>query len=316
MTFADGGSAFASVAVPVPVRRLFTYKVGASLSGTLVRGTRVRVPFGPRKVVGTVVQWPADPPETDREIKPIDSVLGHTRPLSPELLELTRFLSDYYLCSWGEAIEAALPPESGRGVQRRAARRRGGAHPAALPARALARRRLLQALPADGSPRLLSTLGVSERRAIPALVRLGQVELVSEPVTAAAPEPPAAAEPGPTPTPAQAAVLQPLNEAIAAREYRPFLLYGATGSGKTEVYLRAAQDVLDRGRGVLYLVPEIGLTPLLVSHISRRFPGRVALMHSGLTRRQRYEAWRSVHEGRRRLVVGTRSAVFAPIEDL
>ena len=316
MTLADGGSAFASVAVPVPVRRLFTYRVGAALSGTLARGTRVRVPFGPRKVVGTVVQWPADPPETDREIKPIESVLSHARPLSPELLELTRFLSDYYLCSWGEAIEAALPPDSGRALERPAVRRLGGANPAEIPARAVARRRLIEALPADGAPRLLDTLGASERRAIPALVRLGQVELVSVPRPRPAPEAPVAAESGPVPTRAQAAVLQPLAAAVAAREYRPFLLYGATGSGKTEVYLRAAEDVLGRGRGVLYLVPEIGLTPLLVSHISRRFPGRVALMHSGLTRRQRYDAWQSVHEGRRRLVVGTRSAVFAPIDDL
>ena len=201
----------------------------------MVRGTRVRVPFGTRKVVGTVVQWPADPPESDREIKPIDSVLGHARPLSPALLELTRFLSDYYLCSWGEAIEAALPPEAGPGVQRHAVRRVAGANPAQIPARAVARRRLLEALPADGSPRLLSTLGASERRAIPALRRLGQVELVSQPVTRPAPEEPAAAESGPTPTPAQAAVLQQLTDAGAAREYRPFLLYGATGSGKTEV---------------------------------------------------------------------------------
>jgi len=111
-------------------------------------------------------------------------------------------------------------------------------------------------------------------------------------------------------------VLERLAAATATGEYRPFLLHGATGSGKTEVYLRAARDVLDRGRGVLYLVPEIGLTPLLVSQVSRRFPGTVAVMHSGLSRRQRYDAWISVHDGRRRLVVGTRSALFAPIHDL
>jgi len=317
VTDADGGASYACVAVPVPVRRLFTYRVGVAQGATLEPGSRVRVPFGPRKVVGTVVEWPAEPPEPGVEIKAIEAVLGHARPLPPALLELTRFVSDYYLCSWGEAIETALPPDPGAPQSRRLVRRLPAAEPDALPARAAARRRLLEALPADGAPVELQRLGASERRVVGALRELGWVEVIERAVPSSEPAelPRAAPEPGPTPTEAQAAVLKKIAPALDAGEYSPFLLFGATGSGKTEVYMRAARRVLDAGRGVLWLVPEIGLTPLLISKISQRFPGQVVLMHSGLSKRKRYDAWLRVREGRCHFVVGTRSALFAPLED-
>jgi primosomal protein N' (replication factor Y) len=312
------GAGFASVAVPVPVRRLFTYRVGRDLGPAIAAGARVRVPFGPRKLVGTVVGWPAEAPGSAVEIKPIESVVarGH---LPPNLLELTRFLADYYLCSWGEAIETALPPGPGPPVTRRMVRRLPAADPASLTGRATAQRRLLACLPGDGTPVAVADLGERARGAVSVLRRRGWIEMLE-----AAPPAPApvravvarAGEPAPDPTPEQAAVLETLLPAVAAREYRPFLLFGVTGSGKTEVYMRAAREALDQGRGVLYLVPEIGLTPLLLSRISQRFPGTVAPMHSGLTRGRRHENWLAVREGRRRLVVGTRSAVFAPIQEL
>ena len=107
-----------------------------------------------------------------------------------------------------------------------------------------------------------------------------------------------------------------IEPAIHSGGYSPFLLYGATGSGKTEVDFQVARRVLDQGRGVLYLVPEIGLTPLLLTTVRRRFPGSAVVLHSGLPRRERREAWESVLHGRRRFVLGTRSAVFAPLPDL
>jgi primosomal protein N' (replication factor Y) len=93
-------------------------------------------------------------------------------------------------------------------------------------------------------------------------------------------------------------------------------LWGATGSGKTEVYLRAAEAAMAAGRGVLYLVPEIGLTPLLVSRIEARFPGQVATLHSALPPRLRRAAWEDVRDGKKRFVIGARSAVFAPLPDV
>jgi primosomal protein N' (replication factor Y) len=266
--------------------------------------------------VGTVVEWPAAPPEADVKVRPIDAILTHVRPLTPELLELTRFVADYYLCSWGEAIETALPPDPGRRPVRRAVRRLPAADREELPSRAVARRRLLDALPADGSPRPLDALGGPDPRVVRALAEMGWVEVV-EAVEPAGPAGAAAAPaPAPEPTRGQKAVLHELAPALAVGEFRPFLLFGATGSGKTEIYLRASREVLDRGRGVLWLVPEIGLTPLLVSQISERFPGTVALLHSGLSKRQRQESWLRARDGACRLVVGTRSALFAPVREL
>jgi primosomal protein N' (replication factor Y) len=310
---------YAAVAVPVPVRRLFTYLVPTGLAAGLAAGVRVRVPFAGRTLEGTVVEWPSEAPEEGVEIKSVAALVRSIPPLSASMLELTRFVADYYLCSWGEAIAAAMPaPLPGR--TRTMVRRLAAADPAQLSPRATARRGLLERLGRAGGALPLEELAPSSRKIARALAALGWVELVEEELAAAgpavepAPLPPPA--PGPTPTPAQAQVLEQLLPALAAGEYAPHLLFGATGSGKTEVYLRAAAETLERGRSVLYLVPEIGLTPLLIAKISARFPGRTELLHSGLPRRRRWEAWSRVRNGERRLVLGTRSAIFAPLDDL
>mgnify|MGYP000714987721 CR=1 FL=1 len=102
----------------------------------------------------------------------------------------------------------------------------------------------------------------------------------------------------------------------AADSFTTFLLFGVTGSGKTEVYLRAARETLARGLGVLILVPEIGLTPQLIAEATRRFPGETAVLHSGLSGPERWQAWRDVAAGRATVVIGARSAVFAPLPRL
>jgi primosomal protein N' (replication factor Y) len=306
------------VAVPVPVRREFTYAVGQEIRGLARIGSRVRVPFGARKVVGTIVGWEAAAP--DVEAKAIESVVGQGPALDAAMLSLTKFVADYYLCSWGEAIEAALPPRGGRvhPAPVREVRRTPGARLDALPARAVARRRAFEALPADGSAVDLGSLPAAERRHVDVLTRLGLARIderrAAEPE--AAPAGPFEARPGPTPSPAQAAVLERLLPSVRRGSFEAFLLFGATGSGKTEVYLRAAAECLRTGRSVLYLVPEIGLTPLLVARIEERFSGTVAVLHSGLGPGQRARAWESVRRGERRFVVGARSAVFAPLASL
>ena len=309
---------FAGIAIPVPLRKLFRYRVPERFSETLAVGDRVRVPFGGRRVVATVVEWPAEPPDPEITVKPIEALLAEGPRLTPELLSLTRFLSDYYLCSWGEAIETALPPDAGPGRRVRFVVRTDAARLSELPARATAQRALLERL-ASGSGRIpLAALPHSQQGAARVLAGRGWVGIEegsprrerprSKPV---APEP----ERAPEPTPGQAAVLAELGLALGERSFVPALLYGATGSGKTEVYLSAAARVMAHGRGVLYLVPEIGLTPLLLSRVERRFPGQVAVLHSGLSRRERNVAWEAVRGGRRSVVIGTRSAVFAPLED-
>jgi primosomal protein N' (replication factor Y) len=246
---------YADVAVDVPLRSRFTYRVPPDLAGLLALGRRVRVPFARREMVGTVVRFPAPPPDEGVTPRDVAGVLPDAARVDAGLLQLTRFVSDYWLCGWGEAIEGALPPE--------------------VPPRKK---------PATGAPPSLPSGSTNER-------------------------------PIPEPTPSQARVLETLLPRIRTREYAPFLLFGATGSGKTEVYLRCAEEALARGRGVLYLVPEIGLTPLLVGRVASRFPEQVAVLHSGFPARARREAWEAVREGRRRFVIGARSAVFAPLAD-
>lgn len=308
----------AAVAVPVPVRRLFTYSVDPELVPEVVRGARVRVPFGGRQVVGTVVECPAPPPEEGVALKPVAGLAEGEPCVTAELLDLTRFVAGYYLCSWGEAIEAALPPPVAPSPALRAVRMRPDADRDALAPRALARRRLVERIVAEAGGLALAKLSPAERRLIRPLEQAGLVEVFDLPVRVL-PDGPPTAPPPPSPhvlTSGQSEVLAQIEPAIHSGGYSPFLLYGATGSGKTEVYFQVARRVLDQGRGVLYLVPEIGLTPLLLTTVRRRFPGSAVVLHSGLPRRERREAWESVLHGRRRFVLGTRSAVFAPLPDL
>jgi primosomal protein N' (replication factor Y) len=306
------------VAVPVPVRKLFCYRVPSTLSDQLAVGVRVRVPFGHRQLVGTVVDYPAGPPAPDLTIKAIDGVVDDRRIITADILALTRFVSDYYLCSWGETIEAALPPDPGPVRMERHIRRLPQADSTALSTRATLQQALMKALPQDGALVPVSRLDTTLRRAIAPLEKLGVIEVLEKrrvDSTAAHRADGQAPVKPPTPTVGQAAVWKQLSPALGARAFSAFLLFGVTGSGKTEVYFRAAEDVLRRGRGVIYLVPEIGLTPLLLDKIADRFPSQAVVLHSGLSKAERFSAWDSLRTGRRRFVVGTRSAIFAPLPD-
>jgi len=312
------GAKYAAVAVPIPVRQLFTYLAGADIRDSIRRGSRVRIPFGRRKLVGTVVEWPAPAPEEGVVAKAIEAVVPDEQ-VPDSILELTRFVSDYYLCAWGEAIETALPPRGGPTPLRKVVRRTAAADLSALPERAAAQRRLLAELPADGESMPLAQLGDAARKAATALQRKGWVQILDAPAPSTFEDRDTegrAPEVGPVPTPGQAAVLELLQPVLEAGKFAPQLLYGATGSGKTEVYFRAAEAVRRQGRSVLYLVPEIGLTPLLLSKVSRRFPGAVAVLHSAMPRGRRVEAWQRALDGRATLVIGTRSAIFAPLPRL
>ncbi|MEW6271322.1 MAG: primosomal protein N' [Thermodesulfobacteriota bacterium] len=161
-------------------------------------------------------------------------------------------------------------------------------------------------------------------RAVAALVRRGLLVETSSMLAPAAdgsPAPLAAARDQDVPLPAtQRTPSAEQDEAIAAiasqAGFATFLLFGVTGSGKTEVYLRAAHEVRRRGMAVLILVPEIGLTPQLVAEAARRFPGETAVLHSALSGPERWQAWRDVAAGRTPIVIGARSAVFAPLPRL
>jgi len=156
----------------------------------------------------------------------------------------------------------------------------------------------------------------SLRGALVKLAKHGVVRLEAERDVRTPPSLPARESAPLVPSSDQGRVLDPLLEAVRGRGFAPFLLQGVTGSGKTEVYFRAVETALERGRGALLLVPEISLTPLLVRAASARFGATVALQHSELSAGERHDQWWRIREGDARVVVGARSALFAPLPDL
>ena len=188
---------------------------------------------------------------------------------------------------------------------------------APLPSRAVKQRAILRSLAAapDGLPR--AEAGAGNPAALAALIRGGlvrvrDVEVTRDPLAATT-------EPRDAPkqlAPAQSEALQVIRQALAGRRFAPILLHGVTGSGKTEVYLQAIETALAQGQQALVLVPEISLTPLAVQRFLARFGGRVAVLHSGLRGGERFDAWRRIKGGGADIVVGARSAVFAPLPRL
>ena len=190
---------------------------------------------------------------------------------------------------------------------------------ATLPVRGASQRRILDHLRShSGELRLRDLLAAcgAGRSAIRSLQRKGLLIVESRILTGPVEQVPHPLVPPPTPTPAQEAAIAEIVPALGQGVFRTFFLEGVTGSGKTEVYLRAAQAARARGLSTLYLVPEIALTPLLAHKIAERFGSDLAVLHSGLSDSERWEALRRVRAGESRLVLGTRSAVFAPLPRL
>ncbi len=314
-------SRIASVAVAAPVEHPLSYLVPAELEGEVFPGMRLRVPLGRRHAVGFVL----DTTEGDGEgLKPISAVLDDAPLFPPDLVPFFRRASAYYRHPIGEAIRSALPAAVASEKSRvrtltekiYAASAKPGEPSGAKQKEVLAWLRERGATPASEiardfcAPRVvlarLTELGfvdeeVGERRRDPFLERRVEPDIPPEP------------------TAEQAEALRALSGALGAGAYASFLLHGVTGSGKTEVYLRAIAETLDAGRRALLLVPEIALTPQLVGRFRARFERfgtRIAVLHSGLSDGERYDAWRSIARGEVAIVIGARSAVFAPLTEV
>ena len=236
----------AEIAVCLPLSRTFVYE----LTEPAEIGCRVRVRFRSSEVEGFIVGFPISPPP-GIEIQTVVELLDRSSLLRADVLDLCRWIADYYLAPIGEVLKSALPP----GIT--------GKHLARF----------------DPGPEVQH-----EKPAAP-------FKLTTEQLTA-------------------------LYAIEKAEGFSTLLLHGVTGSGKTEIYIQAAEIALSRGNSCLILVPEIGLTPQLTERFAGRFPGRVAVLHSSLTRKQRIEEWLSILHGRAPVAVGTRSAVFAPLQNL
>lgn len=238
---------YVEIAVPVPLRRTFTYRIPDALLDALRPGSVVQVPFGSRKLTGFVLGLSVESPVVD--VKEVEEVKDEELSLIPEVLDLCRWVSHYYLAPIGEVLRSALPAGLGKKT------------PEGL-------------TPVPGT--------VSE-------IVLG---------------------------PEQQIALDAVVGALEQENTGKFLLHGVTGSGKTEVYLRAAEYAVSRGGKVLILIPEIALSPQMVARVTARFGNRAALWHSALTPTRRREVFSRTRRGEIDVLVGARSAVFAPISGL
>ena len=297
------------VAVDVPLDSLFDYLAPDSAPPP-PPGTRVRVPFGRRRPVGLVVAHAESSDLPPDRLKAIIEPLDAAPLFDPALLKLLDWTARYYQEPPGLVVAAALPAplRQGKPLPEPPARvsARGPA-PDAMRKRAPKQAALLDLLAT--APRRTDdpNLPPGWRAAAARLVARGLVDIEAEPAAAAW----TAALAGPALNEAQAAAAAAIIADLGRFSAR--LLFGVTGSGKTEVYLSAAAECLRRGQQVLVLVPEIGLTPQLVQRFAARLAAPVAVLHSALAGGDRLAAWADARSGRAAVVIGTRSAVFAPL---
>ncbi len=330
-----------SVAVPVPALDVLTYRWPEDAPPP-VAGARVDVPLGPRRLTGIVVATDVTP-DPAMKLREVLAVRDTTAFVPAALVSLAAWVADYYVAGPGDVLTSALPPRVLTGDARTFKRRRvarltalgieaasAASAPSAEPAtppdarvaavRLGSRQRealtLLAGAPSGLAATALAARGVSGAT-LTRLVQIGWVAVHHETV---ARDPFAVhasdlADSGPPPlTAEQRAALDVLEPLADAAAYRVALVKGVTGSGKTEIYLALADRVRRQGRQVLLLVPEIALTPALAGRVRARFGERVAIQHSGLSVGERHDQWHRVRAGEVDVVVGTRSAVFAPFE--
>jgi primosomal protein N' (replication factor Y) (superfamily II helicase) len=314
---------FVSVAVPVPSLDLLTYSVPDDLPMPLV-GARVRVPVGTRIVTGIVV---TDHEQAERSaLKPIAELIDRESFVPPGLVALAQWTAEYYAAGVGDAIPLLLPPMArGARVDAHKTRRVASITPAGLEALEGATARQREALEMlAAAPEGVSTAELASRDVPPDLVsRLARRGFVSlrqdrvdrDPFGGAPQTVRSATNSKPRAlTEEQETALRRLHALSASGRFGVALLHGVTGSGKTEIYLRLAALTREAGRRSLVLVPEIALTPAIAAQFRGAFGDRVAIQHSGLSDGERHDQWQRIRRGDVDVVVGTRSAVFAPLE--
>jgi len=306
-----------SVLTPFAIDKAYSYRLADDLAkehGDLAPGAIVRVPLGPRKVVGVVWNDPVDDRIDPGRVRDIDSIFD-TRPLTAELMTFVDWVARYTVSPRGMVLrmvlrspEALEPEPPIRGV------RRVGDPPERMTA---ARRRVIDVLEGDiawSRTGLAASAGVSPT-VIDGLVKCGTLEEASlSPALPFFPPDPGFAQKSFNED--QAAAAESLRAAIAANEFSVSLLDGVTGSGKTEVYFEAVASAIATGRQALILLPEIALTAQFLDRFEERFGARPAEWHSEISPKQRARTWRGVMNGEIKAVIGARSSLFLPFRNL
>src|SRR3954447_11246529 len=304
------------------LRGPFDYRLPPRLRDVGV-GAVLRVPFGPRRILGIVVEL-AESSEIapDRLAEPLEALEAGA---TPELVRLGLWVAAEYCSTPSRGLSLVLPPGTGPGGRRGRSKHELRARITAEGLSALGggerlgvrQRSALELLAAAerSGPELAAAAG-ADRAALRRLEERGLIETFSSQVRRRPREtevgaPAAAFDLTPEQREAGAAIEAALDgDAGASRE---LLIHGVTGSGKTEVYLGAVEHALAQGRGSIVLVPEIGLTPQAVARFRERLGDRIAVLHSGLSAGQRYDEWMRLRRGEAAVCVGPRSAVFAPV---
>jgi len=324
----DKGPRLVEVALPLPLFQTFTYSVAAGLANPVGIGSRVVVPFRNRREIGICVGTSTGA-QLKRKPKPVLESPDPEPAIGLSLLELCRWMADYYVVPLGLTLRAVLPaaltgaddPTPARKTQRVV--RVGVEMPSLLHrekvfARAPQQRavfELLESLGGRSTVELLASQLEFSSSVLKGLEKRGLIVVEKEEVE----RDPFSARGGITtarltPTPSQSAVIKRMANAQAGEV---FLLHGITGSGKTLVYIELLRHVVDgRNQTAIVLVPEIALTPQTVDRFRAAFGDRIAVLHSALSDGERYDAWLALKRGDKRIVVGARSAVFAPLENL
>lgn len=314
----------ARVTLEIAVGREFDYRVPENLTDAVLIGSRVKVPFGARRLMG-VVTGLAERSQC-RDLRDLLGVVGRENLVTPKVLSLARWMAEYYCCPVETALKSVLPD---------AVRKEKEGWREQLFVRALPQ-------PSGETPKLSSRQkflwqAIYERREMRLQEFIQTMSTTAKTVrlledkglVAIAPRvmdrDPFAHE---TILPTQKLALNPAQKAALKRilracdegasGQRTFLLHGVTGSGKTEVYLQAIERCLSQGKGAIVLVPEISLTPQTVERFKARFNGRTltAVLHHKLSPGERHDEWHKIRRGRARIVIGARSAVFAPVNPL
>jgi primosomal protein N' (replication factor Y) len=320
---------YARIIIDRSIHRELDYLVPQTFSDRVKIGSRVRVPFRNKSALGTVIALPLE--SSVEGIRPIEALLGDKPALSEKLVELGKWMSSYYCCSIEAVMRSLLPQVIRHGkigwkkqlfvtlakpvaaddiekLRRRAPRQAELLDAVADLSEPIAAAKLLHETSLDNQ-----TLRAVEKRGF---ILLREVAVTRDPHG----DEQFVASSHLTLNVEQSAAMRAIEEAIAAPEKaKPILLYGVTGSGKTEVYLQAIRSTLLRGKTAIVLVPEISLTPQTVERFKSRFveeQDAVAVLHSRLSAGERHDEWHKLQSGRAKIVVGARSAVFAPLDNL
>jgi primosomal protein N' (replication factor Y) (superfamily II helicase) len=314
----------ATVIFPAGPAGEFDYLVPDALRESVRPGMRVRAPLGKgnRMVVGYCVRVESRK-AGPRRLKPLDGVIDSQNLLSPAMLRLTQWIAEHYLCDWATVLEAVVPVGVRKGagakltaflsLDREALKKLSDKK---LPAKQAAAIKVLSETEEPLTANQLARAAKCTQAPIEALRRKGLIRSRHERVQSAAPV--AADQPRQSNLELnddQRLALDTILGAINSRSHKTILIHGVTGSGKTEVYIQAIQEVLRFRRQAIVLVPEISLTPQTVERFTQRF-GEVAVLHSHLSDAERHWHWRRIADGRVSVVVGARSAIFAPTPQL